>query len=152
MVCNTLAVATSFGSAAAARLSTVAAATFVAQFAALHLIKPQLDPRGALSASARSAARVVARGVCVPLVALACAALITAIKPDVTTVLGYIGLEFLVRSTPGLVLAAVFTIATMLLTSSLVLGACAGVGPRVRVLGFVVLSGAVLVMVRQKQR
>jgi hypothetical protein len=41
--------------------------------------------------------------------AVACAALVVAIKPDVKTVFGYIGLGFLLASAAGLILAGVFT-------------------------------------------
>jgi hypothetical protein len=93
----------------AARLSLAAAATFLVLLAALHFIKPELDPSWRMI----SEYEIGDYGWIMVLgflsLALSCAALFVAIRSQVRTTGGYIGLVLLLVSALGMTIAAIFT-------------------------------------------
>ena len=93
----------------AVRLSFAGAATFLILLAVLHFIKPELDP----SWHFISAYAIGDHGWIMVLaflsLALSCVSLFVAIRSQLRTVAGRIGLALLLVSAPGLTIAAVFT-------------------------------------------
>jgi hypothetical protein len=93
----------------AARLALGAAALFLALVLLLHAIKPEIDPSWRfISEYAIGEHGWILRFAFLSL-ASACIALVVAIRPDLRTIPGRIGLAGLVLMAAGLVIAAVFT-------------------------------------------
>jgi hypothetical protein len=93
----------------AARLSFAAAATFLVLLAALHFIKPELDPSWRMV----SEYEIGRYGWMMVLgflsLALSCLTLFVAIRSQIRTTGGKIGLVFLLVSALGMTIAAIFT-------------------------------------------
>jgi Protein of unknown function (DUF998) len=81
-------------SVAAARLSVAAATTFIALLAALHLIKPELDPSWRVISEYAIGSHGWLMAVVFLSLAVARVALVVAIQSDVKAVFGYIGVAF----------------------------------------------------------
>ena len=109
MAAGTSGIPTSPIPAAAARLSIAAATTFIALLAVSHLAKPELDPSWRVISEYAIGSHGWVMALAFFSLAVACAALVVAIRSDVNTITGYVGLAFLLASAAGLVLAAVFT-------------------------------------------
>jgi hypothetical protein len=93
----------------AARLSFAAAATFLILLGALHLIKPELDPSWRVISE-----YVIGRYGWIMVLtflslAVSCVGLFVAIRPQIQTIGGKIGLAFLLVAATGLIIAAIFT-------------------------------------------
>lgn len=97
-------------SAMAARLSFAGAAAFLVLLAALHFIKPELNPSWRVMseyAIGRHGWVMVLAFLCL---AFSCVALFVAIRAQTRTVGGKIGLSFLLVAAAGMTIAAVFTV------------------------------------------
>jgi hypothetical protein len=92
----------------AARLSFASAALFLALLAALHFIKPEMDPSWRVISEYEIGDHGWIMRLAFLSLALSCVALVTAIRSQVRSVGGKIGLAFLLVSASGLTLAAVF--------------------------------------------
>ena len=93
----------------AARLSLAAAATFLVLLAALHYLKPGLDPSWRMVSEYEIGRYGWVMVVAFLSLASSCVALIAAIKPQIRTTGGRIGLALLLISASGMTVAAIFT-------------------------------------------
>lgn len=93
----------------AARLSWAAAATFVVLLAALHLIKPELDPSWRMVSEYGIGRHGWVMRLAFLSLAVSCAALFAAVRSQVRTTGGKIGLALLLVRAAGMTVAAVFT-------------------------------------------
>ena len=93
----------------AARLSFAAAATFVVLLAALHLIKPELDPSWRMISEYEIGRYGWVMSLAFLSLAFSCATLFVAIRSQTRTIGGKIGLVLLVVSALGMTIAAIFT-------------------------------------------
>jgi hypothetical protein len=93
----------------AARLSFAAAATFLVLLVALHYLKPGLDPSWRMVSEYEIGCYGWVMVVAFLSLASSCVALIAAIKPQIRTTGGRIGLALLLISASGMTVAAIFT-------------------------------------------
>jgi hypothetical protein len=93
----------------AARLSFAAAATFLVLLVALHYLKPGLDPSWRMVSEYEIGRYGWVMVVAFLSLASSCVALIAAIKPQIRTTGGRIGLALLLISASGMTVAAIFT-------------------------------------------
>jgi hypothetical protein len=93
----------------AARLSLAAAATFLVLLVALHYLKPGLDPSWRMVSEYEIGRYGWVMVVAFLSLASSCVALIAAIKPQIRTTGGRIGLALLLISASGMTVAAIFT-------------------------------------------
>jgi len=93
----------------AARLSLAAAATFLVLLVALHYLKPGLDPSWRMVSEYEIGRYGWVMVVAFLSLASSCVALIAAIKPQIQTTGGRIGLALLLISASGMTVAAIFT-------------------------------------------
>src|SRR5215217_1164428 len=93
----------------AALLSFAGAATFVVLLAALHFIKPELDPAWHMISEYEIGRYGWVMVLAFLSLAFSCVALLVAIRSQVRTTGGRIGLAFLLVSALGMTIAAVFT-------------------------------------------
>jgi hypothetical protein len=93
----------------AARLSFAAAATFLVLLVALHYLKPRLDPSWRMVSEYEIGRYGWVMVVAFLSLASSCVALIAAIKPQIRTTGGRIGLALLLISASGMTVAAIFT-------------------------------------------
>jgi hypothetical protein len=100
---------TSTNSLAAARLSGGAAAAFVILLAALHLIRPDLDPSWRFISEYEIGDFGWLMSLAFLSLAVSYVALFIAVRPQLRGIGGYIGLVCLLISAAGLTLAAIFT-------------------------------------------
>ena len=96
-------------SSTAARLSFAAAATFVVLLAALHFIKPELDPSWHFISEYAIGDYGWVMVLAFLSLALGYVSLFVAIRPYLRTIVGRIGLALLLVSAFGLTIAAIFT-------------------------------------------
>jgi hypothetical protein len=92
-----------------ARLSFAGAATFVVLLAALHFIKPELDPTWRMVSEYEIGRYGWVMVLAFLSLALSCVALFVAIRSQIRTTGGYIGLVLLLISALGMTIAAIFT-------------------------------------------
>ncbi len=90
----------------AARLSLAAAAAFVVLLAALHVIKPELDPSWRFISEYEIGDRGWIMALAFLSLALSCVALFIAIRSQMRTIVGRIGLALLLLSAAGMIVAA----------------------------------------------
>lgn len=95
-------------SVSAAHVAAAGAVTFVVLLTALHLIKPELDPSWRVVSEYAIGDHGWMMTLAFLSLALGCVALFTAIRSEVRTVSGRIGLGFLVTTAIGLTIAAIF--------------------------------------------
>jgi hypothetical protein len=93
----------------AARLSFAAAATFLVLLAALHFIKPELDPSWRVMSEYAIGRHGWVMVLAFLSMALSCVALFAAIRTQTQTAGGKVGLAFLLVAAAGMTIAAVFT-------------------------------------------
>ncbi len=93
----------------AARLSFAAAATFLVLLAALHLIKPEVDPSWWMVSEYEIGRYGWVMVLAFLSLAFSCATLFVAIRSEIRTTGGYIGLVLLLISAAGMTIAAIFT-------------------------------------------
>lgn len=93
----------------AARLSIAAAVAFLLLLAALHFIKPELDPSWRVISEYAIGAHGWMMSLAFFSMALSCVALVIAIRSQVRTVGGKIGLALLLLSAVGMTMAGIFT-------------------------------------------
>jgi hypothetical protein len=93
----------------AARLSFAAAATFLVLLAALHFIKPELDPAWRMISEYEIGRYGWVMVLAFLSLAFSCVALLVAIRSQVRTTGGRIGLALLLVCAAGMIIAAVFT-------------------------------------------
>ena len=93
----------------AARLSFAAAATFLVLLAALHFIKPELDPSWRVISEYALGDYGWIMMLAFLSLALSCVSLFVAVRSQARTIGGKIGLAFLLVAAAGLIVAAVFT-------------------------------------------
>lgn len=93
----------------AARLSLAAAATFLVLLVALHSLKPGLDPSWRMVSEYEIGRYGWVMVLAFLSLASSCVALIAAIKPQIRTTGGRIGLALLLISASGMIIAAIFT-------------------------------------------
>ncbi len=93
----------------AARLSFAAAATFLVLLAALHFIKPELDPSWRMVSEYEIGRYGGMMMLAFLSQAFSCTTLFVAIQSQIRTIGGKIGLAFLVVSALGMTIAAIFT-------------------------------------------
>ncbi len=93
----------------AARLSFAAAATFLVLLAALHFIKPELDPSWRVISEYAIGRYGWIMVLAFLSLAVSCVALFVAIRSQIRTIGGKIGLAFLLVAAAGLIIAAIFT-------------------------------------------
>jgi hypothetical protein len=93
----------------AARLSFMAAATFLVLLAALHFINPEFDPSWRVISEYALGDYGWIMVLAFLSLALSCVALFTAIRSQTRTIGGKIGLAFLLVAAAGLIIAAIFT-------------------------------------------
>ena len=93
----------------AALLSFAGAATFVILLAALHFIKPELEPSWRVISEYALGANGWVMVLAFLSLALSCASLFVAIRSQTRTMGGKIGLAFLLVAAAGLIIAAIFT-------------------------------------------
>ncbi len=93
----------------AARLSLAAAAAFVVLLAALHVIKPELDPSWRFISEYEIGDHGWIMALAFLSLALSCVALFIAIRSQMRTIVGRIGLALLLLSAAGMIVAAIFT-------------------------------------------
>ena len=93
----------------AARLSFAAAATFLGLLAALHLLKPELDPSWRMVSEYEIGRYGWVMALAFLSLAFSCVALVVAVRSQVHTIGGRIGLALLLVSALGMTIAAVFT-------------------------------------------
>ena len=108
MAKNTARVVTAI-SPTAARLSFAGAATFAILLAALHFIKPELDPSWHFISEYAIGEYGWIMVLAFLSLALAYASLLVAIRSQLRTIAGRIGLALLLLSALGLTIAAIFT-------------------------------------------
>ena len=93
----------------AARLSFAAATTFLLLLAALHFIKPELDPSWRVISEYALGDYGWIMVLAFLSLAVSCVSLFVAIRSQTRTIGGKIGLAFLLVAAAGLVIAAIFT-------------------------------------------
>jgi uncharacterized protein DUF998 len=93
----------------AARLSFAAATTFLLLLAALHFIKPELDPSWRVISEYALGDYGWMMALAFLSLALSCVSLFVAIRSQIRTLGGKIGLAFLLIAAAGLIIAAIFT-------------------------------------------
>jgi hypothetical protein len=93
----------------AARLSLAAAAVFLILLAALHLIKPELDPSWRVISEYALGDYGWMMVLAFLSLAVSCVSLFVAIRSQTRTIGGKIGLAFLLVAAVGLIIAAIFT-------------------------------------------
>lgn len=93
----------------AARLSFAAAAMFLVLLAALHFIKPELDPSWRVISEYAIGRYGWIMVLAFLSLAVSCVALFVAIRSQLRTIGGRIGLAFLLVAAAGLIIAAIFT-------------------------------------------
>jgi uncharacterized protein DUF998 len=93
----------------AARLSFVAAAMFLVLLAALHFIKPDLDPSWRVISEYSIGNYGWMMVLAFLSLAVSCVSLFVAIRSQTRTIGGKIGLAFLLVAAAGLIIAAIFT-------------------------------------------
>src|SRR5215213_5372226 len=93
----------------AARLSFAAAATFLVLLAALHLIKPELDPSWRVVSEYEIGRYGWMMVLAFLSLAFSCVTLFVAIRSQIRTIGGRIGLALLLVSAAGMTIAALFT-------------------------------------------
>ena len=93
----------------AAHLSLAAAATFLVLLAALHFIKPELDPSWRVISEYALGDYGWIMVTAFLSLALSCVSLFVPIRSQIRTLGGKIGLAFLLVAAAGLVIAAIFT-------------------------------------------
>jgi hypothetical protein len=93
----------------AARLSFAAAATFLALLAALHLLKPEVDPSWRMVSEYEIGRYGWMMLLAFLSLAFSCVALVVAVRSQLRTVVGRIGLALLLVSASGMTIAAIFT-------------------------------------------
>ena len=96
-------------SVTAASLSFAGAATFVLLLAALHVIKPELDPSWRFISEYAIGENGWIMELAFLSLALSYVALFISVRSQVRTIAGRIGLVLLLVSTAGLIIAAIFT-------------------------------------------
>jgi hypothetical protein len=96
-------------SSTAARLSSASAATFVVLLAALHVIKPELDPSWHFISEYAIGDYGWMMVVAFLSLALSCVSLFVAISSQLRTIVGRFGPALLLVSALGLTIAAIFT-------------------------------------------
>jgi hypothetical protein len=96
-------------SSTAARLSFAAAATFVGLLASLHFIKPELDPSWRVISEYALGNYGWIMVIAFLSLAVSCVSLFVAIRSQIRTLGGKIGLAFLLIAAAGLIIAAIFT-------------------------------------------
>ena len=92
----------------AARLSFVAAATFLVLLAALHFFKPEFDPSWRVISEYALGDYGWIMVIAFLSLALSCVSLFVAIRSQIRTMGGKIGLAFLLVAATGLIIAAIF--------------------------------------------
>jgi hypothetical protein len=92
----------------AARLSIAAAATFLILLAALHFIKPELDPSWRVVSEYEIGRYGWIMVLAFLSLAVSCVGLFIAIRSQIDTIGGKIGLAFLLVAAAGLIIAAIF--------------------------------------------
>ena len=92
----------------AARLSFAAAATFLILLAALHFIKPELDPSWRVISEYEIGRYGWIMVLAFLSLAVSCVGLFIAIRSQIDTIGGKIGLAFLLVAAAGLIIAAIF--------------------------------------------
>ncbi len=100
---------TAASSRTAARVSWAAAALFLVLLAAVHVIKPELDPSWRFISEYAIGEHGWIMVLAFLSLALSCATLFIAIRPDTRTAGGKVGLAFLLAGAVGLTIAAIFT-------------------------------------------
>jgi hypothetical protein len=105
-------------SLAAARLSVAGAALFLVLLAALHFIKPELDPSWRMISEYGIGANGWVMSLAFFSLAVSCVALFAAIRSQVQTAGGRVGLAFLLISAAGLTIAGIFTTDPITATSA----------------------------------
>ncbi len=93
----------------AARLSFGAAATFLILLAALHFIKPELDPSWRMVSEYETGRYGWIMVLAFLSLAFSCATLFIAIRSEIQTASGKIGLALLLVCAAGMTIAAIFT-------------------------------------------
>jgi hypothetical protein len=93
----------------AVRLSFAAAATFLVLLAALHFIKPELDPSWRVISEYEIGRYGWIMVLAFLSLALSCVGLFVALRSQIQTIGGKIGLAFLLVAAAGLIIAAIFT-------------------------------------------
>jgi len=93
----------------AAQLSIAASVTFLVLLAALHIIKPELDPAWRVISEYEIGDYGWMMQLAFFLLALSCIALVPAIQSEVTGFWGKFGLGLLLLSAAGMVIAGIFT-------------------------------------------
>lgn len=93
----------------AARLSFGGAATFLVLLAALHFIKPELDPSWRVISEYEIGRYGWVMALAFLSLAFSCVALFVAVRPQTQTTGGKIGLALLLVAAAGMAIAAVFT-------------------------------------------
>ncbi|MDQ3911094.1 MAG: DUF998 domain-containing protein [Actinomycetota bacterium] len=93
----------------AARLSFAGAATFLALLIALHFIKPELDPSWRMVSEYELGRYGWVMMLAFLSLASSCATLFVAIRSEIHTIGGKIGLAFLLVAALGMTIAAIFT-------------------------------------------
>ena len=93
----------------AARFSMVCAVTFVVLLAALHFVKPELDPSWHFISEYSIGANGWMMDLAFVALALSWISLCIAVRPQIHTLSGTIGLILMLVSAAGLLLAAIFT-------------------------------------------
>ena len=93
----------------AARLSFTAATTFLLLLAALHFIKPELDPSWRVISEYALGDYGWIMVIAFLSLAVSCVSLFVAIRSQILTLGGKIGLAFLLIAAAGLIIAAIFT-------------------------------------------
>jgi hypothetical protein len=96
-------------SSTAARLSFAAAATFVGLLASLHFIKPELDPSWRVISEYALGNYGWIMVIAFLSLAVSCVSLFVAIRSQIRTLGGKIGLAFLLIAAAGLIIATIFT-------------------------------------------
>jgi hypothetical protein len=94
----------------AARVSFAAAVTFVSLFAVLHVIKPELDPSWRMGSEYAIGRYGWVMQVAMFALALSCAALFAALRPEIETRGGRIALGVLLVNAAALVVGAIFIV------------------------------------------
>jgi hypothetical protein len=92
-----------------ARLSFGGAATFVVLLAALHFIKPELDPSWRMISEYEIGRHGWVMALAFLFLAFSCVTLFVAIRPQMQTTGGKVGLAFLLVAAAGMTIAAIFT-------------------------------------------
>lgn len=92
----------------AARLSFAAGTTFLILLAALHFIKPEIDPSWNFISEYETGRYGWVMRVAFFSLALSCVALFVAVRPQVRTISGYLGLALLLLSAIGMLIGGIF--------------------------------------------